>query len=174
MATPFIGEITLFAGNFAPRSYAFCNGQILAISQNTALFSILGTTYGGNGTTNFGLPNLQGCLPVHPGQGPGLSPYQLGQTGGAAAATLTVAQVPAHTHTAVNATVTATTTNPIGAFPATPASGTPYADAGGASMAAGASGGLSSIGGGQSHNNLMPSLCVSFIIALTGIFPSRN
>ncbi|MCX6874429.1 MAG: tail fiber protein [Verrucomicrobia bacterium] len=175
MASPFIGEIIMFAGNFAPKNYAFCNGQLMNIAQNTALFSILGTTYGGNGTANFGLPNLQGSLPVGYGQGPGRSNYVLGQTGGAAVVTLTAAQLPVHTHqSAVNAATAPTTANPVGAYPATPASGTPYAGTGGASMAAGASGSLGSVGGSQPHNNLMPSLCVNFVIALFGIFPSRN
>ena len=106
MASPFIGEIIMFAGNFAPRNYSFCNGQLMAIAQNTALFNILGTTYGGNGTSNFGLPNLQACLPLAPGQG--------------------------------------------------------------------GSGPLGSAGGSQPHKNLMPSLCVNFVIAVSGIFPSRN
>ena len=100
MASPFIGQITLFAGNFAPRGWAFCNGQLLSIAQNTALFSILGTTYGGNGQTTFALPDLRGRVPVHAGQGPGLSNYDLGQQGGAESVTLTTAQMPAHTHPA--------------------------------------------------------------------------
>src|SRR4051794_30340022 len=98
MATPFIGQISLFGGNFAPRGWAFCNGQLLAVSQNTALFSILGTTYGGNGQTTFALPDLRGRVPVHFGQGPGLSPYQLGEVGGTETTTLNVNQLPPHTH----------------------------------------------------------------------------
>ena len=175
MATPFLGQIMMVGFNFAPRGWALCNGQVLPISQNTALFSILGITYGGNGTSNFGLPNLQACLPLAPGQGPARSNYTLGQTGGEAAVTLTTAQLPVHTHqSAVNATTTPTAANPIGAYPATPASGTPYATSGLASMAAGGSGPLGSAGGSQPHKNLMPSLCVNFVIAVSGIFPSRN
>ena len=174
MATPFIAEISMFGGNFAPRSWAFCNGQILAISQNPALFSLLGTTYGGNGTSNFGLPNLQGCVPMHPGQGAGLTSRVLGETGGSASINLSVAQMPGHAHTtAVASGTTANSPSPAGHNPATPAGGTPYADTGSASMypptaASGAA------GGSLPHNNLMPYLAVSFIIALTGVFPARN
>jgi microcystin-dependent protein len=98
MADQFVAEIRLFAGNFAPTGWAFCNGQILPIASNTALFSLLGTTYGGNGTTNFALPNLQGCAPMHPGQGPGLSLHNLGETGGAQTVTLSNSEIPAHSH----------------------------------------------------------------------------
>jgi len=101
MATPFIGMIVMFGGNFAPRSWAFCSGQILPIAQNTALFSILGTTYGGNGQTTFALPDLRSRVPIHPGQGPGLSPYSLGQQGGVETVTLTTNQMPAHNHSLV-------------------------------------------------------------------------
>src|SRR3954465_13916452 len=120
MATPFIGQISLFGGNFAPRGWAFCKGQLLAISQNTALFSILGTTYGGNGQTTFALPDLRGRVPIHFGQGPGLSSYALGETGGAETTTLTVNELPAHTHAvSPRASNNAQTTNrPGGTIPA--------------------------------------------------------
>ena len=175
MASPFLAEITLFAGNFAPRGWAFCNGGFIAISQNTALFSLLGTTYGGNGITTFGLPDLQGRLPMHFGQGPGLSSHVLGEKGGAEAITLTTSQMPAHTH-AVNIGTggAADNANPVGRYPATPASGSPYTGVGGAQMAPGTGTSLASSGGGLPHNNLMPSLCVTFIIATQGVFPARN
>lgn len=170
-----MGEIRMAGFNFAPKNWSFCDGSILNISQNTALFSILGTTYGGNGTTNFSLPNLQGRLPMHPGQGPFLTNRVLGETGGTATVTLTTQQIPVHTHATPGAAGgTATTANPVGAVPAIPASGTPYADASGATMAAGNGGGPPGISGGnQAHNNQMPYLAVTFIICLQGIFPQR-
>ena len=171
MATPFIGQITLFAGNFAPRGWAFCNGQILSIAQNTALFSILGTTYGGNGQTTFALPDLRGRVPMHPGQGPGLSSRTLGEVGGTETTTLNVSQLPAHTHpVAPQANDGAQTTNrPGGAYPAR---GGAYAGSPGATpMGATPSG---PAGSSQPHNNVQPYLGLNYIIALEGIFPSRN
>ena len=149
MATPFIAEITMFGGTFAPRNYALCNGALISIAQNTALFALIGTIYGGNGTTTFGLPNLQGRLPVHSGQGPGLSDYSLGQSGGSTAITLTTTTMPTHTHaTGAGANAgAASVVSPVGAFPATPASGTPYADSGTANMAAGTTAGSTSSAG---------------------------
>ena len=171
MATPYLGEITMFGGNFAPVNYAFCDGATIAIAQNTALFSILGTTYGGDGRTTFALPDLRGRLPMHPGNG-----HVLGEMSGSNNVTLTVSQMPAHTHgSGVGAsTGAAGTSSPIGAFPATPASGTPYATTGTSKMAAGASGTQAITGGSQPHNNMMPALAVSFIIGTQGVFPSRN
>ena len=173
----------MFGGNFAPRDFAFCNGQLLPISQNSALFSILGTTYGGNGTTTFGLPNLQGRYPMHWGNGAGLSPRQLGETGGTETVTLTAAQVPAHTHP-----FTGTGTPPCqsgpGSFdspatrvPANSANAENYAAAPGNAVMApitvsGTTG--APAGGGQPVPNMPPFQCVSFIIALFGIFPSRS
>ena|SRR5438128_8975221 len=170
MASPFIGQITLFAGNFAPRGWAFCNGQLLSIAQNTALFSILGTTYGGNGQTTFALPDLRGRVPVHAGQGPGLSNYDLGQQGGAESVTLTTAQMPAHTHPA-NANDSAATTNRPGG--GVPARGGSYADApdGSTTLDPAAVG---SAGGDQPHTNVQPYTTLNYIIAIEGIFPSRN
>jgi microcystin-dependent protein len=183
MSTPFLGQISMFGGNFAPRGWAMCNGQLLNISQYTALYSLIGTTYGGNGTTNFALPNLVSRLPVHIGTGLGLSPYVLGQTGGADAVTITTATMPTHLHT-LNATqalgstgtiaanlLPAQPTGPIASpeFYAAPVSGqqppTPQAMAGGA---------CSMTGGSQPHTNMMPSLCITFIIALQGAYPSRS
>ena len=181
MTNVFLGQITMFGGNYNPRGFAFCNGQTLPIAQNQALFSLLGTTYGGNGTTTFALPNLQSRLSVHQGQGPGLSSYVLGQNGGTPNVTLDATTIPAHQH-ALNATNTAATTPTIAnnLLPAKPTAGSPpqfYAapQQGGTlifhTLNAAA---CSTVGGSQPHTNLMPSLCITFIIALQGIFPSRN
>lgn len=185
MSNVFLGQISMFGGNYAPRGFAMCNGQLLPIAQNAALFSLLGTTYGGNGQTTFALPNLQSCLPVHQGQGPGLSNYALGQTSGSAAVTIDLSTMPLHVPT-LNATQAIATTATIGTgvLPGQPtvatAPGTPafYAFQGQGApvlvphpMNAAA---VSNAGGSQPHSNLMPSLCITFIIALQGIFPSRN
>ena len=169
MSEPFLGEIRIFGFNFAPRGWAFCNGQLLSISQNTALFSLLGTTYGGNGQTTFALPNLQSRAPVHFGQGAGLSSYTLGQAAGEESVTLTSNQLAAHSH-AVNATNGASDSNrPANRFPA---SGGAYAAAGdGTTMNPGVG---AAAGGSQPHSNLPPYLALNFCIALVGIFPSRN
>jgi microcystin-dependent protein len=181
MTNVFLGQITMFGGNYNPRGYAFCNGQTLPIAQNQALFSLLGTTYGGNGTTTFALPNLQSRLSVHQGQGPGLSSYVLGQNGGVPTVTIDQSTTPTHIHS-LNATAANATTATIGntVLPAQPTAGTPpgfYA-----TSQAGAlldfkalnPAACSTVGGSQPHTNLMPSLCITFIIALQGIFPSRN
>lgn len=172
MSEPFIGQIVMFAGNFAPRGWAFCNGQLLAIAQNTALFSILGTTYGGNGQTTFALPDLRGRVPVHPGQGPGLSNYSLGQSGGAESVTLNAAQLPPHNHSVACSSDDATSGDPNANFPSAFTQKI-YANAAtpGRFMNGGV---ISPVGGGQPHTNIQPYLCVNFIIALEGIFPSRN
>ena len=182
MSNAFLGQITMFAGNFAPKFTALCNGQLLAIAQNQALFSSLGTTYGGNGQTTFALPNLQSRLPIHQGQGQGLSPYTLGQTSGVQNVTLDQTTTPTHTHT-FNATdadpTSASIANNLLPAAAPVVNGTAglfYAFPGAValsfvSMAAAAA---STTGGSQPHTNLMPSLCISFIIYLQGIFPSRN
>lgn len=170
-AEPYIGEISMFGGNFAPRGWALCDGQLLAIAQNTALFSLLGTTYGGNGTTTFALPDLRGRAPVHAGQGPGLSPLPLGAAAGQATVSLTAANLPPHAH-AVTPPVTntpRTTNRPAGA---SPARGGAYSSASPAET--GASFTTASTGGGQPVNNMQPYLAVNFIIALVGIFPPRD
>jgi microcystin-dependent protein len=181
MSEPFLGEIIIFAGNFAPRGWALCDGQLLPISQNTALFSILGTTYGGDGRTTFALPDLRGRAPMHAGQGPGLSDRRLGEQSGTETVTLTTAQIPAHTHTGtVQLNCNSQQGNsptPTGNFPAADGSGysADYAAASNAQMAAaGGTATLANTGGGQAHNNLQPYLVVNYIIALQGIFPSRN
>jgi microcystin-dependent protein len=175
MSSPFIGEIQMFGFNFAPLNWSFCNGQLVPISQNNALFAILGTTYGGDGVNTFGLPDLQSRLPVHSGQGPGLSNYVLGQASGTATVALTQGQLPSHTHTAGSpVAAAATTANPVGAFPAQAASGTPYAATAGAAMGGTkvAAPTLALAGSGVPHNNLMPYQCVNFCISLLGVFPS--
>jgi microcystin-dependent protein len=178
---PFLGEIKLFAGNFAPRAWAYCDGQLLAISQYSALFSILGTTYGGDGRTTFALPDLRGRAAIHPGNGPGLSDYRLGQKGGREFITLTLANLPSHNHTATSTTSVQVGDNnnedePEGNFLGT---GQFYSS----TAAAGAKLNDSAVttattigmnGGQQSYNNLQPFLCVHYIIALQGVFPSRN
>ena len=176
MADSFIAEIRMFGCNFAPRNWAFCNGQLLPIAQNTALFSLLGTTYGGNGTSNFALPNLQGNAANGQGQGPGLSPYQLGQTGGSSTVTLNSNQIPVHTHTAIGDNGDGVNGNgPIGHAWATPSADRDINlyDTSGAlvNMSPNA---LANTGGGGPHNNLMPYLVVNFCICLFGVFPSRN
>jgi microcystin-dependent protein len=170
---PFLAEIRIFAGNFAPLGWAFCNGQILSISQNTALFSLIGTMYGGNGQTNFALPNLQGCAPLHAGQGPGLSPYDQGQRGGATTHTLTVTETPQHGHAFNAAPGGRANNNTIsGEAPSTTVTGVNvYAAAANATMNQAM---LSPTAPTQPHENRQPFLGVNFIIATQGIFPARN
>jgi len=170
MSEPFIGMIVMFAGNFAPRNWAFCNGQLLSISQNTALFSILGTTYGGNGQTTFGLPDLRGRVPMHPGQGPGLSPRSLGETSGVETVTLLQTEIPAHSHLVGCSSDDATSGDPSLNFPAAFPQKI-YSNAAGKTMNGTM---IGNTGGSQPHNNIQPYQCVNFIIALFGIFPSRN
>jgi microcystin-dependent protein len=180
MSEPFLGEIRMFGGNFAPRGWAFCNGQLLPISSNTALFSLLGTTYGGDGRTTFALPDLRGRVPMHWGQGPGLSSRSLGESSGSESVTLTSSQMPAHTHSAVatvNASARSDGSSPSGAVPADGGGNNIYSSApdGSTTMNGGmVSTQIGAAGGSQPHANLQPFLCVSFIIALQGIFPSRN
>ncbi|NJN18300.1 MAG: phage tail protein [Oscillochloris sp.] len=180
-AEPLLAEIYMFAGNFAPRGYAFCQGQLLAISSNTALFSLLGTTYGGNGQTTFALPDLRGRVPVGTGQGPGLSNVVLGEMSGAMSTTLTINNMPIHAHTAtatVNAVSgTGNTSGPANALPAgSSARDNQYSTAGGnTTMAAGMVGvTVNQAGGSQPFNIMQPYLGMNFVIALEGIYPSRN
>ena len=170
---PYIGEMRWFAGFFAPRGWAFCSGQLLAISQNNALFSILGTTYGGDGRTTFGLPDLRGRAPVHFGQGPGLANRTLGQRFGAETANLTTNQLPAHSHTLQGSTNSATQTDPTGNVLGTLQGDSIYAVAGGTQVVMHTDA-ISNTGGNQSHPNMQPSLGLNCIIALFGTFPSRN
>ena len=176
MSEPFLGEIRIVGFNFAPNGWATCDGQILPISQNTALFSLLGTYYGGDGQSTFALPNLQGSSPVHPGQGPGLSPYNIGQTGGETSVTLNTAQMPSHTHPLNGGSQAATTNVPTGASFAEPVVNPRFAGlyhAPPPNVTANPEA-VSAAGGSQPHNNMQPFLTLLFIIAMQGIFPSRN
>ena len=173
MSEPFVGEIRMFAGNFAPRGWAFCDGQLLAVSQNDALFSLLGTIYGGDGRTTFGLPDLRGRLPIHAGTGPGLSPRSLGQKFGTEHETITTNTLPQHTHDYNSVTVAATEATPTGNVVASPAFNlyqknlAPNSN----NMSPSAVG---TTGGSQSHTNIQPFLCLHFIVSLFGIYPSRH
>lgn len=172
MADPFVAEIRIFPFNFAPKGWAWCDGQLLPISQNTALFSLLGTTYGGNGKSNFALPDLQGRAPMHPGQGPGLSLHDLGETGGSETVTLLESEIPAHSHAMSVSSQLGLENIPTGQRFAMgdginlygPASAlTPMSDQA-----------LAPAGGDQPHNNLQPYLTFYFCIALQGVFPPRT
>ena len=170
---PFIGEIILFAGNFAPRDWALCDGQILQIQDNQALFSLLGTTYGGDGRTTFALPDLRGRAPIHAGTGPGLTNRRLGSRGGFETVALTETQLPGHTHTLSASTSEGGLDTPEGGYPARPASGIPqYADQSNTTMAAGAVGSAAQTA--APHENMPPYLTLNYIIATVGVFPSRN
>lgn len=176
MSEPFLGEIRMFSGNFAPSGWALCDGQLLSIAQNTALFSILGTTFGGNGQTTFALPDLRGRVPMGWGQGPGLSPRTLGEQGGSETVTLIANQMPAHTHAAMASSSQGTQFSPEGGVPAVLVnqSGQPeniYSTTPTTTMAPQS---IGIAGGSQPHQNMQPFLCLSFIIALQGIYPSRG
>ena len=162
----------MFGGNFAPRGWALCDGQLLAVSSNSALFSILGTTYGGDGRTTFGLPDLRGRAPIHAGHGPGLADRRLGQKGGAEQVYLTTNQLPPHNHNIHAANVSGDDTNPITAKAFASASGDLYSDSPQTSTMNNDV--VTNTGGGQGHDNMQPFQCVNYIIALQGIFPSRN
>jgi microcystin-dependent protein len=175
MSNPFVAEIRIFAGNFAPTGWALCNGQLMPISQNTALFSLLGTTYGGDGKSTFALPNLQGSAPLQQGQGPGLSLRVLGEIGGEQNVTLLSTEMPAHNHTAMAAAGTglADPANNVWASGAK-GFGNVYSPSVAASNVPMSPVATSIAGGNQPHNNMMPYLCLTFIIALVGIFPPRT
>jgi microcystin-dependent protein len=174
MADPFVAEIRIFPFNFAPRGWAFCDGQLLPLSQNTALFSLLGTTYGGNGKSNFALPDLQGRAPMHPGQGPGLSLHDLGETGGAETVTLLETEIPSHTHTLSAQAVPADSPSPVAAVHARVIGATPYRAPAGAALIGMSDQALAPVGGDQPHNNMQPYLTLNFNIALQGVFPPRT
>lgn len=178
MATePFIGEIILAGFNFAPRGFALCNGQILSIAQNTALFSLLGTTYGGNGQTTFALPNLQGRTSIGFGQGPGLSSFSLGQVGGQENVTLLSTEMPAHNHAVQSNNGDGAQSSPVNNFFAGPGADRDlfwYNDATSGGTANMNPAAIAIAGGSQPHNNLQPYLAVNYCIAMEGIFPSRN
>lgn len=171
MSEPFIAEIRIFAGNFAPRGWAFCDGQLLPISQNTALFSLLGTTYGGDGRTTTALPNMQGRAPMHPGRGPGLTSRRLGQKGGAETVTVSEAQIPSHTHTLRAHNNTGNTGSPEKNSFAQSNGANAYHTSESLVPIANV---LQNNGGSQAHNNMQPSLTINYIIALVGLYPSRG
>ena len=164
----------MFAGNFAPRNWMFCNGQLLSIAQNTALFSILGTTYGGNGQTTFALPNLQSRVPIHAGQGPGLSNYVLGEVTGTENVTLNTSQMPSHTHSVGAVTNGGNQASPAGNLPAVESTGTSLDYASGAANTTMNPAMIGNAGNGVPVPIVQPVCCVNFIIAVQGIFPSRN
>jgi microcystin-dependent protein len=175
MANPFVAEIRIFPFNFAPKGWAFCDGQILPLSQNTALFSLLGTTYGGDGKSNFALPDMQGNAPMHPGQGPGLSLHDLGETGGSDTVTLLESEMPSHSHSLM--------VEPLGATLPSPSPNTGFGKSAGVSaysqtstsgLVTMADSTVAPAGGDQPHNNLMPYLTLNFCIALQGVYPPRT
>jgi microcystin-dependent protein len=175
MSNPFLAEIRIFTGGFAPKGWALCDGQLMPISQNTALFSLLGTTYGGNGTSNFALPNLQGCAPMQAGQGPGLSLRDLGETGGEQTVTLLQTEMPAHSHGA-QAAGTSTSADPTNNVwgSGQKGFGNVYAPSDPANNVQMNPFALSIAGGNLPHNNMAPFLGLTFIIALQGVFPARS
>jgi microcystin-dependent protein len=170
MATPFIGEIRMTGFNFAPQGWALCNGQLLSISQYTALFSILGTYYGGDGVTTFALPNLQSRAAIHQGQGTGLSPYSIGQNSGVEYVALTTQQMPGHSHTPIANATTVNQASPAGGVWGNSQQSN-YSASGTVTMATSA---VAQAGGNQAHSNIQPYLVINFVIALQGIYPSRN
>jgi microcystin-dependent protein len=169
---PFVAEIRIFPFNFAPKGWAFCDGQILPLSQNTALFSLLGTTYGGDGRSNFALPNMQGNAPMHPGQGPGLSLHDLGETGGSDTVSLLESEIPSHSHSFNASSQTGEDRTPQGEVLAKAVGGALYASP--ANLVSLSQNALPPAGGDQPHNNLMPYLTLNFCIALQGVFPPRT
>jgi microcystin-dependent protein len=174
MADPFVAEIRIFPFNFNPRGWAWCDGQLLPISQNTALFSLLGTTYGGDGKSNFALPDLQGRAPMHPGQGPGLSLHDLGETGGSETVTLLESEMPSHPHAMMAAGAPGNSKTPAGNVLARATGGNVYLPPAGAPLVAMSDQSLAPAGGDQPHNNLQPYLTFYFNIALQGVFPPRG
>ncbi len=173
MADPFVAEIRIFPFNFAPTGWAFCDGQIMPLSQNTALFALLGTTYGGDGKSTFALPDLQGNAPLCAGQGAGTSLYDLGQMGGAQFVTLLQSEIPFHNHTAQVSLSDATDQTPNGTLLATGVGIGNYANTGGATTTLSGNA-LAPVGGDLPHNNMQPYLTLNFCIALQGVFPPRT
>jgi microcystin-dependent protein len=173
MSQPYVGEIRMFGGNFAPAGWAFCAGQLMPISENETLFQLIGTTYGGDGQETFGIPDLQGRMPIHMGQGPGLTQnYTIGEKGGSEQVTISLNQLPNHNHGWLASNDPSNSLIPTSNAVSTPLNITPYF-AGNASIPLNASS-LQPIGGSQPHDNMTPFLCVSFIISLFGIFPSQT
>jgi len=177
MSNPYLGEIRPFAGMFAPRGWHYCDGSLLSIAQNNALFSLLGTTYGGDGVTTFGLPDLQGRTAVGQGQGPGLTNRTLGEVNGAEEVTITIASMPAHMHLVVACGSTADSVQPSGCLPAAPANGGYFflpPNVGTQVDQPLAADTIGMAGGSQPHNNIQPTLAINYIIAMEGIYPSQN
>jgi microcystin-dependent protein len=174
MTDPFVAEIRIFAGNFAPRGWALCNGQLLPISQNTALFSLVGVSYGGNGQTTFALPDLQGRAPMHQGQGPGLSQRDLGEVSGNQTVTLITSEMPAHTHSLMASTSPASGRDPTNNPLARSRNGNAYQTNVNQNVVLMAAQAVGMAGGSLPHNNMQPYLALTFIIALQGIYPSRS
>jgi len=175
MADPFVAEIRIFPFNFAPQGWAFCNGQLMPISQNTALFSLLGTTYGGDGKSTFALPDMQGNAPMHPGQGPGLSLHDLGEMSGSETVTLLTSEIPLHSHAMVASNDAAVTNDPAANQIAKPfGRGNNTFTAASGSLTAMSPSALTPAGGSLPHNNMMPYLTLNFNIALQGVFPPRS
>lgn len=172
MSEPFVAEIRIVGFNFAPSGWATCDGQILSIAQNTALFSLLGTTFGGNGQTNFALPNLQGRAPMHPGQGPGLSQHDLGEISGSESVTLIQTEIPAHNHNLNANNSAADRAVPAGAALAQTGSDRVYGPVAQTTTLSPSALGIT--GGSQPHNNMQPYLAVNFVIAMEGIYPPRS
>lgn len=170
MSNPYIGEIRMFGGNFAPVGWAFCHGQLIPISENDTLFNLIGTTYGGDGQETFALPNLQSRVPIHLGQGPGLSNYIIGEFGGVESVTLTSQQIPVHNHALLASTEIGTDAQPDRGHYAQVSTGTLYNEAFDPLVNMNASM-ITPVGGSQPHENLQPYLCINFIISLFGIFP---
>jgi microcystin-dependent protein len=174
VSSPYVGEIRMFGGNFAPQGWMFCEGQLLPITENETLFNLIGTTYGGDGQTTFALPDLRGRVPVHMGQGSGLTSRTIGESAGEERVTLTANQVPAHTHALQASSGAATTTNPSGAVWAS-GTGAQFSDQAldAPPMQQSPTPAIQPTGGNQPHDNMLPYLCVSFIISLFGVFPSQ-
>jgi microcystin-dependent protein len=174
MDDPFVAEIRIFPFNFAPKGWAWCDGQLLPLSQNTALFSLLGTTYGGDGKSNFALPDLQGRAPMHPGQGPGLSLHDLGETGGSETVSLLESEIPSHTHGLQAANAPGNNKSPSGNSIARATGGNVYLPPTGNPLVNMADVAIAPAGGDQPHNNMQPYLTFYFNIALQGVFPPRT
>lgn len=171
MSMPYVGEIRMFAGNFAPAGWMFCEGQVLSISENDTLFNLIGTTYGGDGQATFALPNLASRVPIHHGTGPDGTPYQIGEMGGVESVTLTTQQIPAHNHALIASNDLGTLSTPQGNLTAQSAV---KLYRGGVGSVALHPASIAPVGGSQPHENMQPFLCVNFIISLFGVYPTQN